>query len=80
MNEPASVALALVFGTLIGLSLGSLGAGGSILTVPILVVRTVTELFNWPAGSAFAILFFAITLAILWVYLRIMGWASRGVS
>lgn len=58
----------------------SLLGGFTVLTVPILVVRTVTELFNWPAGSAFAILFFAITLAILWVYLRIMGWASRGVS
>ena len=37
MPDPGYAALALVFGTLIGLSLGTLGAGGSILTVPILV-------------------------------------------
>lgn len=37
MPDGGQVALALVFGALIGLSLGALGAGGSILTVPILV-------------------------------------------
>jgi uncharacterized membrane protein YfcA len=35
--DPAFVARALAFGGLIGFSLGALGAGGSILTVPILV-------------------------------------------
>jgi uncharacterized membrane protein YfcA len=35
--EPAQALLAPVFGALIGLSLGTLGAGGSILTVPVLV-------------------------------------------
>jgi uncharacterized membrane protein YfcA len=35
--DPLFVARALGFGTLIGFSLGALGAGGSILTVPILV-------------------------------------------
>jgi len=35
--DPGYVGLALGFGALIGLSLGALGAGGSILTVPILV-------------------------------------------
>src|SRR6266511_2171302 len=35
--EPTQVLAGLAFGVLIGLSLGSLGAGGSILTVPILV-------------------------------------------
>ena len=37
MLEPTFVARALTFGVLIGFSLGALGAGGSILTVPILV-------------------------------------------
>ena len=35
--DPWFVARAVGFGSLIGLSLGALGAGGSILTVPILV-------------------------------------------
>jgi uncharacterized membrane protein YfcA len=35
--DPSFVARALLFGGLIGFSLGALGAGGSILTVPILV-------------------------------------------
>lgn len=55
----------------------SLLGGFTVLTVPILVVRTITELFNWPGGSAFAILFFAITLAVLWLYLRAIGRAAR---
>jgi uncharacterized protein len=37
MPDPTHALLAIVFGALIGLSLGALGAGGSILTVPILV-------------------------------------------
>ena len=37
MPDPGYAALALGFGALIGVSLGALGAGGSILTVPILV-------------------------------------------
>ncbi|MDQ6671427.1 MAG: sulfite exporter TauE/SafE family protein [Chloroflexota bacterium] len=37
MLDAAFVARALAFGSLIGFSLGALGAGGSILTVPILV-------------------------------------------
>ena len=37
MLDAAFVARALAFGSLIGFALGTLGAGGSILTVPILV-------------------------------------------
>ena len=51
----------------------SLLGGFTVLTVPLLVVRTITELFNWPGGSAFAILFFLITLAALGAYVRTMG-------
>jgi putative spermidine/putrescine transport system permease protein len=49
----------------------SLLGGFTVLTVPILVIRTITELFNWPAGSAFALLFFAITLVIVWAFLEL---------
>ena len=58
----------------------SLLGGFTVLTVPILVVRTITELFNWPGGSAFAILFFVITLALLWLYLRALGRVTRPVT
>lgn len=55
----------------------SLLGGFKVLTVPILVIRTITELFNWPGGSAFAILFFAITIVMLWAYLRALGRAAH---
>jgi len=55
----------------------SLLGGFTVLTVPLLVVRTVTELFNWPGGSAFAILFFVISLAVIWLYVRAMGRAAH---
>lgn len=58
----------------------SLLGGFTVLTVPILVVRTVTELFNWPGGSALAILFFAVTLAILWGFLRAVGRATQAAG
>ena len=58
----------------------SLLGGFTVLTVPILVVRTITELFNWPGGSAFAILFFAITLALVWLYLRLMTAITRPLT
>jgi len=50
----------------------SLLGGFTVLTVPILVIRTITELFNWPAGSAFALLFFAIILGLVWAFLEVM--------
>ena len=56
----------------------SLLGGFTVLTVPILVIRTVTELFNWPAGSAFALFFFALTLGVVWLYLQLMNvWTRR---
>ncbi|HXX40351.1 MAG TPA: ABC transporter permease [bacterium] len=58
----------------------SLLGGFTVLTVPLLVVRTVTELFNWPGGSAFAIIFFVVSLVVIWSYLRAMGRASRAVG
>lgn len=56
------IALGIVFGTLIGLTLGALGAGGSILAVPVLVhvlglpvpAATVTSLVAVGSASAVA--------------------------
>jgi putative spermidine/putrescine transport system permease protein len=58
----------------------SLLGGYRVLTVPLLVVQTVQELFNWPAGSALAIVFFVITIAIVGAYLRLMDWVMKGVK
>jgi putative spermidine/putrescine transport system permease protein len=55
----------------------SLLGGFTVLTVPILVIRILTELFNWPGGSAFAIVFFVITLTLVWLYIRLLGRAAR---
>lgn len=54
--------------------------GFKVITVPILVVQTVTELFNWPLGSALALMFFALTLVALWVYLKLMNRVMRGLA
>ncbi len=51
--------------------------GFTVLTVPVLVIHTISELFNWPGGSAFAILFFAITALVVWLYLRVIGRAAH---
>ena len=58
----------------------SLLGGYRVLTVPLLVVQTVQELFNWPLGSALAIVFFIITIAIVGGYLKLMDWAIKGVK
>lgn len=56
----------------------SLLGGYKVLTVPLLVVQTVQELFDWPSGSALAIIFFIITIAIVGLYLRLMERVMRG--
>jgi putative spermidine/putrescine transport system permease protein len=58
----------------------SLLGGYRVLTVPLLVVQTVQELFNWPLGSALAIVFFVITIAIVGVYLKLMDRVMKGVQ
>jgi putative spermidine/putrescine transport system permease protein len=58
----------------------SLLGGYRVLTLPLLVVQTVSELFDWPAGSAMALIFFAITIAIVALYLKLMDRAMRGVA
>lgn len=58
----------------------SLLGGYKVITVPLLVVQTVSELFNWPLGSAFAMLFFVITIVIVGVYIKLMNIAMKGLS
>ena len=58
----------------------SLLGGYRVLTVPLLVVQTVQELFDWPLGSALAIVFFVITIAIVGAYLKLMDRVIKGVA
>ncbi len=58
----------------------SLLGGYKVITLPLLVVQTVSELFDWPMGSAMALLFFAITVAIVAGYLKLMNRAMRGLT
>jgi putative spermidine/putrescine transport system permease protein len=54
--------------------------GYNVMTLPLLVVQTVSQLFNWPLGSALAMVFFAITIAIIWLYMKFLNWMMKGLS
>lgn len=58
----------------------SLLGGYRVLTVPLLVVQTVQELYDWPLGSALAIVFFCITILIVAIYLKMMDRVMKGVK
>lgn len=57
----------------------SLLGGHRVITVPLLVVQTVQQIFHWPLGSALAIVFFVVTIAIVGAYLKLMDWVMKGV-
>lgn len=54
-----------------------LGAS-NILVMPMLIVQTLLDAFNWPLGSALSMVFFGLTAVTVAVYLRVlaqaMGW------
>lgn len=54
--------------------------GYQVITIPLLVVQTVSELFNWPLGSTLAMVFFGITVAIVGVYIKLMNRVMRGLA
>jgi len=49
-----------------------LGAS-NVLVMPMLIVQTLLDLFNWPLGSALSMVFFGLTAACVALFLRIMG-------
>lgn len=53
--------------------------GNNVLTSPMLVVQTVMDKFNWPLGSAQAMVLFLVTLAVVWLYVKLMNRAMRGL-
>lgn len=53
-----------------------LGAS-NVLVMPMLIVQTLLDAFNWPLGSALSMVFFGLTAALLAIFLRIMGRAMQ---
>jgi putative spermidine/putrescine transport system permease protein len=53
-----------------------LGAS-NVLVMPMLIVQTLLDTFNWPLGSALSMIFFGLTATILALYLKLMGRSMR---
>jgi putative spermidine/putrescine transport system permease protein len=53
-----------------------LGAS-NVLVMPMLIVQTLLDAFNWPLGSALSMVFFGLTAALVGLFLRAMGRAMR---
>jgi putative spermidine/putrescine transport system permease protein len=53
-----------------------LGAS-NVLVMPMLIVQTLLDVFNWPLGSALSMVFFGLTAAVVAVFLHVMGRAMR---
>ena len=51
--------------------------GNHVLVMPILIVLTLLDAFNWPLGSAQAMVFFGLTAVLLWIYVKLMNRAMR---
>jgi putative spermidine/putrescine transport system permease protein len=51
--------------------------GNNVLVVPMLVVQLLLDAFNWPVGSALAMVFFGLTAILLWGYVKLMNRALR---
>lgn len=54
--------------------------GYNVLTAPLLIVQTVMDLFNWPFGSALAMVLFAVTVGAIFIYIKVLNRAMRGLS
>jgi putative spermidine/putrescine transport system permease protein len=54
--------------------------GYNVLTAPLLIVQTVMDLFNWPLGSALAMVLFAVTVGTIFMYTKLLNRAMRGLS
>ncbi|KYH31623.1 spermidine/putrescine transport system permease protein PotB [Moorella mulderi DSM 14980] len=54
--------------------------GFQVMMTPILVVQQVIDIFNWPFGSALAIVLFIVSGLIIWLYTRAMNRLMRGLA
>ncbi len=51
--------------------------GNNVLVIPMLVVQLLLDAYNWPVGSALAMVFFGLTALLLWAYVKIMNRSLR---
>lgn len=58
----------------------SLLGGYNVLTAPLLIVQAVMDLFNWPLGSALAMVLFVVTVGAVTLFNRLVARAMRGVA
>lgn len=58
----------------------SLLGGYNVLTAPLLIVQAVMDLFNWPLGSALAMVLFAVTVGAVALFNRTMARAMKGLA
>ncbi len=53
-----------------------LGAN-NVLVMPMVIVQMLLDAFNWPLGSALAMVLFGFTVLLLWLYVKILNRAMR---
>jgi len=51
--------------------------GNNVLVMPIVIVQMLLDAFNWPLGSALSMVLFGGTVALLWLYVKLMNQALR---
>lgn len=51
--------------------------GSNILVMPIVIVQMLLDAFNWPLGSALAMVLFGLTALVVWAYVKLMNRALR---
>lgn len=51
--------------------------GNNVLVIPMLVVQLLLDAYNWPLGSALAMVFFGLTALLLWGYVKLMNRSLR---
>ncbi len=51
--------------------------GNNVLVMPMLIVQMLLDAFNWPLGSALAMVLFGLTAGVLWLYVKSMSRAMR---
>lgn len=51
--------------------------GNNVLVIPMLVVQLLLDAYNWPVGSALAMVFFGLTALLLWAYVKLMNRSLR---
>jgi putative spermidine/putrescine transport system permease protein len=51
--------------------------GNNVLVIPMLIVQLLLDAFNWPVGSALAMVFFGLTALVLWGYVKLMNRSLR---